>query len=347
MLFDARIGNKDLAQLCRRLATSLEAGIDARRVWERESQGRSSGALRSRLAVVSDHVNRGRSVTDGLDQTGEYFPPLFRSMARVGEQTGQLAEVFRQLADHYDHQVSLRRTFLSAIAWPMIELGASIVVIGLLIWILGLIKPAGGQPIDVLGFGLVGNSGLAIYLLIVGSIAFAIFLVIRATQRGLTWVKPLQRLVLQLPWIGGTLQTLALSRLAWSLHLTLETGMGLREALKLSLASTMSARYTDHIEMIGSQVMRGREIHEVLAETGVYPRDFLDTLEVGERSGRLPESMAILSRQYQEAAQRAMATLTLLAGFAVWGLVALAIIVLIFKLFFFFYLGTIQSMSQP
>src|SRR5688572_27174742 len=122
MLFSARASLKELAQLSRRLATSLEAGIDARKAWSREAEGRAPPALRRRLILISDAVHAGRTVSEGLAESGSYFPTMFREMVHVGEQTGQLAEVFRQLADHYDHQVTLRRAFLAAIAWPVLQL---------------------------------------------------------------------------------------------------------------------------------------------------------------------------------------------------------------------------------
>ena len=343
MLFDARVKTKELAQLCRRLATSMMAGIDARTMWRREAEGRTSPGLRRRLGQVYEAVSAGRSINDGLVRTGEYFPPMFREMVHVGEQTGQTAEVFRQLADHYDHQLTLKRSFVAAITWPMLQLTAAIGVIGLLIWVLGILPTLpGGEPVDILGLGLIGTPGLVIYLLIVGAIAGAILLVIHAVRRGLVWTRPLQRAVMALPGIGSCLQTLAFSRLAWSMHVTMETGMDLRHALALSLGSTHNARYTDHSEKVVTQVAGGQEIYEAFSATGVFPRDFLDTMEVGERSGRLPESMALLSEQYQDQARRALATLTVLAGFAVWALVALLIIAMIFRLAMF-YLGTIND----
>ena len=85
-------------------------------------------------------------------------------MAHVGEQTGTLGRVFQRLESHYRRQVQAQRIFLGAIAWPMIELAFAIFVIGLLIWILGIIAQRNnGQPIDILGFGLVGTRGLIIY----------------------------------------------------------------------------------------------------------------------------------------------------------------------------------------
>ena len=80
-------------------------------------------------------------------------------MVGVGEQTGHLGEVFGRLAEHYQAQVKLRRTFLSAIAWPMFQLLAALVVVGLLILVMGIIGNMNGVPIDMLGLGLVGNRG--------------------------------------------------------------------------------------------------------------------------------------------------------------------------------------------
>ena len=116
----------------------------------------------------------------------------------------------------------------------------------------------------------------------------------------------------------------------------METDMDLRHALALSLSATHNARYMDHRERVVRQIGAGSEIHEVLSQTGAFPREFLDTLEVGERAGRLPESMAILAKQYQEQARRTMAMLTVVGGFAVWGLVAVMIIFMIFRVFSFF-----------
>jgi type II secretory pathway component PulF len=346
MLFTARIGQKELSQLCRRLATGLEAGLDVRRVWSRETTGRQSPALRRRLEQVSDAVNGGDTLTDALAQTGKFFPNLFLELVAVGEQTGKLAEVLKRLAEHYEHQLKLRRAFLSAIAWPMLQLGAAICIIGLLIFVMGFITSADGKPIDILGFGLVGASGVTIYFTIIFAIAAAVALTIRAVRRGLAWTRPVQHLVLQIPVLGAQLQTLSLAQLAWTMHLTFDAGMDLLPALPLCLRSTGNARYTDHINEVLSAVRSGQEISEAFTDTRAFPRDFLDTLEVGERSGRLPETMAILSEQYQDQAQRTLAALTVIAGFGVWAIVAIIIVLMIFRLAMF-YIGMIGDLSKP
>ncbi|MEE8450695.1 MAG: type II secretion system F family protein [Thermoguttaceae bacterium] len=343
MLFSPRIKIGPLAALCRRQATALGAGIDVRTAWDREVDRASGHADRARMTDVSEAVDRGEPLAAALADTGDYFPTLFRELTDVGEQTGHLSEVFARLAENYEDQVKMRRVFLAAIAWPVFQLIAAVLIIGFLIWIMGVI---GNGKIDPLGFGLVGNTGLAIYVVFVAGIAAAIFVLVEAIRRGRMWTRPIQQFVMRLPGIGKPLTTLALARLAWSMHLTMKTGMEVRRALRLSLQSTRNAIYTDQIDPIDAEIAAGNSVYEAFRSTGSFPADFLDTLAVGEQSGRIVESMERLSRQYHDYARTALATLNVLAGFAVWGVIAAIIIVMIFRLFGF-YVGMINDAMPP
>jgi len=345
MFFSPRIQLKPLCGLCRRLGTALEAGIDARTVWARETE-RARGPLHRHLASISHSINQGDSLADALAASDDYFPALFREMVEVGEQTGRLDTVLAQLAEHYETQLKMRRTFWATITWPLAQLGIAVAVVGFLIWIMGFIHDTTGSDIDILGLGLIGNRGLALYTTFL-TVAGALFwLVARAVNRGLIWTQPIQRLVLRLPMIGKPLQTVALARLAWSMHLTMNTGMDVRRALALSLRSTKNARYTDQIPAIDTEIVAGNSIHEAFVLAGGYPAEFLDTLAVGEQSGKVVESMGLLARQYQERARLALSMLTQFAGWAIWAMIAALIIALIFRMFFF-YLGAITGAMQP
>ena len=277
-----------------------------------------------------------------LTATGDFFPPLFHEMVEVGEQTGHQGEIFAQLAEHYENQLHLRRSFLASITWPMVQLTIALAVVGFLIWFSGFIGKASGTTLDFLGLGLIGARGLTIYLAVLTIAAALLFVLVRAAGRGLLWAGPLQRGILRLPILGPALRTLALARLAWSMHLTLNPGMELRRALRLSLSSARNARYAGKIKRVDAAIAAGESIYEAFRGAGCFPADFLDSLHVGEQSGRLVESMALLSRQYQDQARRALATLTKIAGFAVWAVVASLIISLIFRLFSF-YLGILNG----
>lgn len=343
MLFAPRITLKQQADLCRRLAVSLESGIDVRRILEREATTRNSGALAHAMQRVRQEVLEGHTFAAALEATGNYFPPLVRRLSAVGEETGHLAEVLRRLAEHYEHQQQMRRQFLAAITWPMVQLAAALGIIGALIWIMGVLPTAaGGQPIDLLGFGLVGHRGLVVYLALVVGVAGLVAALYQSARRGAGWTRPLAALALRVPVLGPALGALSLSRLAWTLHLTLETDMDLRRSLPLALTSCGAPRFAAAAPAVVESINQGAEVHEALAAHVDLPSDFRDALEVGERSGRLPEYLGRLSKQYEDRARHALAAINVLAGFAVWGLVALLIVMMIFRLALF-YVGQINE----
>jgi type IV pilus assembly protein PilC len=345
MFFSPRIATKPLVGLCRRLSTSLEAGIDVRTALAREVD-RAGGALHRNLRMVGQAIDQGESMAEALVPTHDYFPTLFREMVGVGEQTGHLDAVLARLAEHYQHQIDMRRGFITAIIWPMVQLIIAIAVVGGLIWLTDILRGlTNKKDLDLIGIGLVGNRGLVIYATAVGGLLTLFWVILRAMNRGLVWIRPIQRLALRLPILGKPLQTVALARLAWSMHLTMYAGMDLRQALKLSLRSTQNARYLDQIPSIDAEIMKGNSIYQAFRRTGVFPVEFLDTIAVGEDSGRLVESMAILARQYHDQARSALTILTMLAGWLVWAAVGVLLMAVVFRLFSF-YIGVLNDASK-
>ncbi len=332
---------KNLAELSRRLAIALGAGIDLRRALETEAD-RAGGFARGRLSAVRDAVREGQSLADALAAAGGYFPPLFRKMVELGEKTGHLPDVLGRLADHYEGQMQLRRMFLSAIAWPLAELAIAVVVVGLLIWIVGLIGESTGTTIDPLGFGLTGTRGLAVYVAVVVSAAVAVVLMVQAARRGLFWIRPVQLAAMRLPVIGPCLKAIALARMTWALQLTLNTELDVREAMRLGVETSLNPRFAGKADRIERALSGGSTVTEAVETAGAFPPDFVAAVGIGEHTGSLPESMALLSRQYQEQARAALATLTRLAGTAVWLVIAGLILFLIFRLASF-YLGAYQD----
>lgn len=344
MLGDPQIGLKPLAALCRRLAISLGSGVDVRTVWVREAKS-AQGAGRRRMEAIALQVSSGATISDGLKKTGNYFPEFFRELIHVGEETGHLPEVCRKLSEHYEHQLKLRRTLLSSITWPLIELALALGVVGVLIYLMGVIPQLKGT--DMLGFGLSGASGLITYLMILAAIAAGGLFLYRAVSRGALWAAPVQRAVMKTPQLGRALETLAIARLSWAMHVTLNSGMELRQAIKLSLRSTHNAAYTQHIAAVVRDISAGREIHEALARTKAFPLGFVDVVAVGEESGQLVEAMGNLSGQYQDESRLAMNTLSVLLGVAISALIGAIIIFFIYQIFTRAYLGPINDALKP
>lgn len=327
-----RIGMGKLTQLLRRVGAALHAGLDPRSTWEKEARY-GSAAHRSMMLRVSQAITDGGSMADGMAACGGYFPPLVCTLVEVGERAGRLDTILGGLAEHYEHLLALRRTFLIGIAWPAIQLFAAIGVVGLLIFVLGFVSSMTGGDADLLGFGLVGTPGLLIYLALVSATFGGMAVVVMGLLRGAFGPAPLQ-IAMRIPVLGNCLKTAALSRLAWTLALTLESGMDARRSMELALRSTENVYYTSKLKMIEAALLQGQEFHTALRATGQFPDEFLQMLETAEVSGTHGESLQRLAGEYRQRAQTAAKALTVAASFAVWVLVAGVLITLIFRMAF-------------
>jgi type II secretory pathway component PulF len=319
-----------LAQLLRRVGASLRAGLDPRSTWEKEAKY-GSASHRSLMLRVSQAITDGGTMADGLAACQGYFPPLVCTLVEVGEKAGRLDEVLGGLAEHYEHLLALRRTFLIGIAWPAIQFFAAIGIVGLLIWVLGMVSAMAGTEVDPLGLGLVGTRGLLIYLALVVPTLGGIAVLVIGLLRGALGPAPL-RVAMRLPVLGNCLKTAALSRLAWTLGLTLDSGMGARRSMELALRSTENALYTSQLKVVDAAILKGKEFHEALRATGLFPDEFLQMLETAEVSGTHGESLQRLAGEFRQRAQTAAKVLTVAASAAVWMLVVLVLLALIARL---------------
>jgi type II secretory pathway component PulF len=336
------ISSRSLINLCHRVGTAARSGVDARKVWELEER-HASGPLKIALETIRRHVASGATVAEGMQASHGYFPPMFVQMVAVGEQTGKLDEVLARLAQHYEHMASMRRMFWIGIAWPLIELAASILIIGGVIYITGIIAATtGGEAPDLLGFGLVGTRGAITWFIICGLILGGIALAAHALARG--WFGPGPVLAaMRMPVLGKCLESLALSRLTWALALALDSGMDARRSVELAIRSAQNPYYESSLPRVAAGIRANREFHESFADGGVFPQDFLQQLEAAEIAGATTEALFRLAKEYEDRARTAMAILTGFATFAVFVLVFGIIIYAIFALFFHAYYKPIQD----
>lgn len=335
----ARIPLKQLSELCRRTATSHAAGVDARKIWKREA---STGNARKRreLGKVSQAIDRGSTLYDALAQTDNYLPKLVRDLVYAGEQTGKIDQVLNRLGQYYEFVRSLRTAFLVGIAWPMFQLVIAVLVVGLVIYISGLLQ-SGSDQFDMVGFGLMGGRGALIYFAIVGAISAGAYLLIRSLLMG-----KLSNFVMgplmKVPIVGKSLRLMALSRLSWALGMAVESGVDINKSLEVAINSTQNSFYTRHLPGIQSKIKRGETLYDALLLPDVFPEDFLDAVAVGEESGKLEESLTRLAAQYEEQGKAAMSALAVASGILVWVGVGVFIIYFIFR-FAMFYLGILED----
>lgn len=320
--------------------------MDLIRLLDMESK-QGSVQQRSAMLALRDGAKNGESLTTLMEQQKPFFPPLIVAMTRAGEATGRLDRTLLELANHYDSQLKLRRSFMTSISWSLLQLFAGICIVSLLIYIMGILTPAGGGKMpDILGFGLSGASGVLKFwgyvAVFFGLIAAAIW----AYRNNLAGVQNLIPLVYSIPMAGPEIQTIAISRFAWTLALCLDAGLDPIQAVRLALDSTDSEYYRAATEQTELSIRAGKSLAETLGETQLFPESFITHIDVAEMSGTDAESIDSLAKDYEERARIAIRTLAAIASGLVWLAVVAMLIFGIFRIAMFVF-GVYSEALEP
>lgn len=327
----------------------LHAGVAIQRAFDTVARKTSHAPTRRALEQVALAITQGDDVSSALRSQAGCFPDLFIDLVDVAEQTGSLPEVLAGLAAHYDNLVNLRRTFLSSIAWPIIQLFGAIFVVALLIWVLGIVGQMGGarpgeKPLDMLGWGLVGPTGAVLWLTLsfgtLGALVGGYFAAARLFRKQ----RFLDGLLMRIPIVGTCMRAFAIARFSWAYALTQQSGMLILTSLEASLRATGNGVFVASAPQVCDLVNAGEDLSTALASAPLFPDDYLQMVQVAETSGTVPEMLQHLSPQFEDQARRSLKALAELMGWVVWGLVALLIVFIVFSIFLR-YVGMINELT--
>jgi type IV pilus assembly protein PilC len=330
MLLFGQVPLPSLIEFIRAVRHNLAAGIPIRRVFQQQSE-RGPIAIRPIAQRISDEIEQGQSLESALEKEKKAFPPIFVSMTAVGEQTGNLPEILAELEKYFVLQQKLRRDFRSQMAWPVIELVAAIFVIAGMIYLMAILSPNSG--FTPMGRIYSGTGGAARWLLhSFGSIGLLIGLYYLLTVK-LKQKAKVDRILLWIPVVGPCVQAIALTRFCLALRLTMESGMGIASALRLSMQATGNAAYAADTDRVRSAVRGGEDLAVALGKSDHFPSDFLNIVATAEEAGSVPEVMRHQGEYYEEESTRRLTNLTRAASWGLYALIAVFIIFLIFRIY--------------
>ncbi len=272
-----RKGSKGLADsrinLYHNLSVLLDAGLPIARALQSASKTGRYGRL---FKTIQERVAAGNSLSDAICQHPRQFDKLDRALIRVGEDTGQLAEMFDMLSQWYVFRQRLGRVMRTGLILPIA-----------MIHMLAFIAP-------VIPFALGGFDG-SIYLngflriiaifYIPASIILAI--VYLTPKRGsLRWM--LDGFVMWMPLLGKAIRELELSRYSKIFSITYKAGVPITRCVEMATDSVGNQVMRRRLCGAIDKVAQGDEMSGGFSQS--LPSEFICVWEVGEESGELDES---------------------------------------------------------
>lgn len=330
-MFNQRIGDQTLSTLCERVSVAFEVGLDPYRVFDREAES-PRRQYRSRMKSVANHVRQGQALSDAIRAQGNYFPWHFAEMVEGGETSGRLDRVLTRLAEYYQQMAEFKLIFRNSILWPIVQLCLGLIVVAGLIYLPEVLLPeASTQRKDLLGIGLIGTDGLIKFLGLVALGLAIVWVVIWLFRNG--YLMFLGDLLARVPLVGRMLMIFPEARFVQTLALGIDAGVNASTAISLAFNSAGTNQFESKSKSAEAAIRQGQEMHEVLKDTGLFQRETIEVVELGEASGRLAELLDKHFRLLKIQVRSATAKLTYVASAIIWAMIATALILIIVRVF--------------
>lgn len=322
-----------LVEWCRNLHHSVGAGLPLTRIFKQLGKS-GPRPLREMAREIETKLSAGQSLEDALEPYQKIFPPLFIELVAVGEQTGRLEDTFRELEQYYQSSLSLQRNFRSQMAYPAIQFVAAVLIISALIFILGMLGETGkAVTTDPLGLGLSGASGAITFLVVTFGFVGGILIGLKFISNNVKWRAKLEGMVMMLPGWGPALLTFALQRFCVALRMCSEAGLRAEKTLHYCFRATSNSAFMSCEARAVAVVKKGNELTEaLLTSRAPFPDEFREMIRMGEETGNMSEVMERLAERYREESERRLKSAAQMTSWAIYGLVALLIIIAIFKI---------------
>ena len=294
--------------LSRQLALLIESGIDIVTSLELLRGQTSNNALKGVLSEVISDLRSGSRLSAALDKHPKVFPAIFRRSLGVGEQTGGLETVLRQVADYMEREVTNAKNVKGALRYPIIVAVVAVLVIGVLIFFvlpafidlygqLGAELPKMTQmlisTVDVLR-----NYGL--YIIMGAVIAIVAILAYIKTPTGkYNW----HSLLLRLPLVGQVTHLNELARCCRSLSLLFRAGLPLPEIMSLVIQSSNNTVIAEALSDVRQEMLKGEGLSRPMAKNELFLPMMVQMVKVGEETGNLDVTLLSIAKNYETLAE--------------------------------------------
>ena len=282
----------DLIIFARQMYSLTKSGVPLLRAIRVLADNVKADGLRVALEDILVRLDGGQSFANAVGKHPTIFPGLVQSLISVGESTGDLDEIFRQVSIYLDRENDTKKRIKSAMRYPVIVMITIIVAIGI---INVLVVPAFAQFFQRFGSTLplptrilIASSNFMInywYVIILGIIlSIAAWVSYLKTKPGrMKW----DRIKLKLPLIGSIIERSLLARFARSFALTSRTGVPLLEAIAVIAKTTDNVFVSERILSMRQGIEHGESLTSAARNCGMFSSLVMQMMTIGEETGEV------------------------------------------------------------
>lgn len=330
------VTRQDLINFCFDMEQMVRSGIPILDGLRDMRDSIDSPRFREVLTVMTEDMEGGNVLSQCMATHPDVFDRVFISLIRAGEQSGQLPEVFKNLAETIRWQDELLSQTRRLLMYPMFTL---VVVVGVMAALLIFLVPQIAGLFKSMGMALPMQTKILLavseftksywlpILLLPTSAAITLVTVVkRSPKAAYLW----DHAKLRIPVIGPIIQKIILSRFTNTFGLMYRSGVTVLDAIRITEEVVGNRVVADGLNRAVQQVASGESLTEAFNNLGLFPPLVIRMLRVGESTGALDTALAnvtyFYNRDVKDAVDKGMKmlgpALTLVLGgmiaFVIW-----------------------------
>lgn len=273
-----------------------------------------SARLRNWIEGLVDDMRRGMTIDQAIAARESGLPVLYSQAVRAGIETGRLPGVLMGINQHLRTAGTTRRLIWEAASYPLVVGTLALCVLS---FFFIMVVPHFREIFRDFGTALpwmtLAAIAVADHFIVILSVFAAVLAGIILLWASLRFSdsgrRIRERTVLCIPILGSVHRASLISRFLRAVAMSLQIGMPLPRAVRLSSAATGSPILTGEAEDIASQLERGVAIDHAGRPDGLIPPLFGYCLKAASGRDDLPASVAQLARSYEDRAVHAQGLL--------------------------------------
>lgn len=295
---------QDMIMFALQMEQMTRAGVSLLEALSELRDGTPNPAFREILSQLVTGVEGGKMLSQVMEQHPKVFNDVFVSLVRAGEQTGQLTEVFDNLANTLKWQNELMAQTKKLLAYPMfvmvVVLGATAFLMSYLVPQMAVLLTNLGQELPIQTRFLIASSDFLVnywwgFILIPTVLIITFIVVIKnnpAARYQYDYIK------LNLPVTGPILKKIIMARFARYFALLYQTGIPILDALKTCEGIVDNRVVADSLDRAHQQISAGEQMSESFHNMGVFPPMVIRMVRMGESTGALDKALLNIAYFY-------------------------------------------------
>ncbi|MBN2260538.1 MAG: type II secretion system F family protein [Clostridiales bacterium] len=306
---------KDLAVFCKQLSAMMEAGMPIINSIDIMMTQATNKVLKKTVHDMYEDLNKGSSFSDSLKKHPLVFPELMLHMVESGEISGNIDDVLKKLAIHYEKDAKIMRKVKGAMIYPVIlAFAATVMVIFMLTFIfptfVAMFESTGvelpGITMFVMGISDSIRKMWYIYIIIIGGI-IAFYRFFSKSPGGR---KTIDKTKLKIPLVNRLIRMIATTRFTRTLATLLYSGVPLLQALENVSQVVGNVIFEEGIIKVRDEVRRGQELAVQVKRLELFPPMVDNMIRIGEESGTLDDILEKTADYFDEELEATIQQLT-------------------------------------